>query len=73
MVGFYRVVPATLPCGCDGQRGFIYREGGFTTVDVPGAVSTTLTGVNRRGDIVGSYQDAAGRRHGVVIPAGHGK
>jgi hypothetical protein len=73
MVGVYRVVPATLPCGCDGQRGFVYKEGTFETVDVPGAISTSLTGVNRRGDIVGTYQDAAGRRHGLVIPAGNGK
>jgi len=73
MVGFYRVAPAAMPCGCDGQRGFIYNEGAFTTVDVPGAISTSLAAVNRRGDIVGSYQDAAGRRHGVVIPWGAAK
>ena len=73
MVGFYRVAPATLPCGCDGQRGFVYKQGAFTTVDVPGATSTTLTGVNRRGDIVGSYQDAAGRRRGLVLLMGNGK
>ena len=73
MVGYYRVAPATQPCGCDGQRGFVYKEGGFTTVDIPGAISTSLTGVNRRGDLVGSYQDSTGRRHGVVIPVRHGK
>lgn len=69
----YRDAPATMPCGCDGQRGFVYKQGAFTTVDVPGAISTGLTGVNRRGDIVGNYQDAAGRRRGLVLLAGNGK
>jgi hypothetical protein len=73
MVGFYRSAPAKMPCGCDGQRGFVYKQGTFTTVDVPGAVSTSLTGVNRRGDIVGSYADATGRRRGLVLVQGNGK
>ena len=73
MVGFYRTAPAALPCGCDGQRGFVYRESAFTTVDVPGAISTSLTGLNRRGDIVGSYVDTTGRRRGLVLVQGNGK
>jgi hypothetical protein len=73
MVGFYRTGPGTMPCGCDGQRGFVYKQGAFATVDVPGAVSTSLTGVNRRGDIVGSYADATGRRHGLVLVQGNAK
>ena len=66
MVGFYRVARATMPCGCDGQRGFIYKQGAYSTIDVPGAISTNVTGINSRGDLVGVYQDANGRRHGFV-------
>jgi uncharacterized membrane protein len=32
----------------------------FTTIDVPGATSTTATGVNASGEIVGYYSDASG-------------
>lgn len=32
----------------------------FFTFDVPGATSTTLSGINNNGDLVGSYVDASG-------------
>jgi uncharacterized membrane protein len=38
----------------------------YTTFDVPGAVSTIASGINARGDIVGTYIDASGRRHGFA-------
>lgn len=38
----------------------------YATFDVPGAVSTIASGINARGDIVGTYIDAVGRRHGFV-------
>src|SRR5215216_1409639 len=38
----------------------------FTTVDVPGAVTTNVQGVNTQGDIVGTYVDAAGTQHGFL-------
>ena len=43
----------------------------FTSVDVPflGASNTVLTGINRRGQIVGIYQDNGGV-HGFVNNAG---
>src|SRR5579864_8315012 len=37
------------------QHGFLLSRGQFTTLDVPGAVSTTAKGINPRGDIVGAY------------------
>ena len=36
----------------------------YTTFDVPGAVSTIASGINASGDIVGTYIDAGGQRHG---------
>jgi hypothetical protein len=55
------------PCGCAGH-GFIYWKGTFTSFDVPGAQTTSITGVNPRGDIVGIYTDQLNRRHGFLAP-----
>ena len=49
------------------------RAFGFTTIDVPGAVFTSATGINPRGDIVGSYVDVVNgvqRSHGYVLRDG---
>jgi hypothetical protein len=37
-------------------------SGTFITINVPGAVTTRALGINRSGEIVGSYIDAAGQR-----------
>jgi hypothetical protein len=42
----------------------------FTTIEVPDATSTTASGINARGDIVGSYLDASGRSHGFLLDRG---
>lgn len=39
----------------------------FTTVDVPGALSTELGGVNNSGVIVGQYEDTSGAFHGFML------
>ncbi len=36
----------------------------FTAIDFPGAVSTSASGINPPGTIVGSYTDAGGVEHG---------
>src|SRR5262245_47472866 len=36
----------------------------YTTLDVPGAISTSTTGINNRGQVVGRFRDAAGNAHG---------
>ena len=38
----------------------------YETIDVPGAVSTALQGINAGGDIVGLYAGANGRTHGFI-------
>jgi hypothetical protein len=70
LVGSFRVRPATLPCGCDGRSGFVFRHGEYEVFDAPGAASTFFSGINRRGDIVGIYEDATRRRHGFLLPQG---
>jgi uncharacterized membrane protein len=42
----------------------------FTTVDFPGAIFTDCVGINRFGDIVGHYVDAAGIDHGYLLHKG---
>ena len=42
----------------------------FTTIDFPGAVFTDGVGINRFGDIVGHYIDAAGVDHGYLLHKG---
>ena len=39
----------------------------FTTIDVPGAVFTSASGINARGDIVGTYRDGSRRSHGFLL------
>jgi probable HAF family extracellular repeat protein len=39
----------------------------FTTIDVPGAMSTSASGISARGEIVGSYVDGSKRSHGYVL------
>jgi uncharacterized membrane protein len=51
--------------GSQSERAF-----DFTTIDVPGAVFTSASGINARGDIVGRYVDGNGRSHGYLLRDG---
>jgi len=44
----------------------------FTTIDVPGAADTRPSGINDRGDIVGTYTDTEGNNHGFLLTSKHG-
>ena len=59
IVGSYRRCPLPSPPGCaepDRQsHGFLLRGGTFTSIDVPGAMSTQAHGISPGGDIVGNY------------------
>jgi len=50
-------------------HGFVMRDGVFSSFDVPGARATAATGINARGDIVGTYSDGT-RFHGFLIGGG---
>jgi hypothetical protein len=59
----------TVGSGSSAQsHGFTWRPGhGFSTVDDPHGVGTTLiNGVNDRGELVGFYTDAAGHTDGMI-------
>lgn len=39
----------------------------FTSIDYPGATTTSATGINARGEVVGSYVDSAGKTHAFLL------
>ena len=69
-----RLVPGSLPAAAilAPQRRESRPEGtfDFTTIDVPGALSTSAGGINARGEIVGSYVDANHHSHGYLLRDG---
>ena len=70
VVGLY--IDADAQSGPDGKmrpgaiHGFVWHDGDFKTIDVLGAAATFLLGINNRGQMVGSYIDAAGDYHGFL-------
>src|SRR5438876_7873447 len=42
----------------------------FTTIDVPGAASSEVDGINAAGQMVGIYIDAGGKGHGFLLDKG---
>ncbi len=46
--------------------GFVDNGGAFTTIDVPGSMSTVLLGLNDNGMAVGDYVDGGGVMHGLL-------
>jgi hypothetical protein len=45
----------------------------FVTIDYPGATATQPFGNNPQGDVVGTYVDAAGKRHGFLLTRSRGR
>jgi len=56
----------------DGTRahGFLLSGGVYTTLDPPGSISTTATGINKSGQIVGWYADSSDVWHGWLLSSG---
>jgi hypothetical protein len=51
-------------------HGFVYDDGTFTTVDPPGATSTSIRAINDHGEVSGYYSSGLGLSHGfIAIPA----
>ena len=53
-------------------HGFLRRNGQFTTLDFPSAISTFAGSINSRGQITGAYRDLTGRFHGFLATPEHG-
>ena len=52
------------------QFAFVSDGNTFTTIDVPGGFLPQATGINNAGQIVGSYYDPPGTRHGCLYSGG---
>ncbi len=60
-----------LALGLLGATSNVFGQGPtFTTIDFPGAASTTPWGINTRGDIVGLYTNADKSTHGFLLSGG---
>ena len=64
--------PSAAPASPSFARDGLGAQGEFTftTIAVPNARATSASGINARGDIVGSYTDAAGTVHGYLLRDG---
>jgi probable HAF family extracellular repeat protein len=63
VVGTYKVVK-------DGQpHGFMWQNGNFTNIEVPGPGATIPVKISNRGDVVGTFND--GVAHGFAFDIGH--
>jgi probable HAF family extracellular repeat protein len=51
-------------------HGFLFDQGSYTTLDMPGSTWTEVHGINDAGQIVGYYQDAADNGHGFLYDQG---
>src|SRR5439155_13125714 len=48
------------------NHGFLFQDGAFTQIDVPGASHTFTFGINDKDEIVGFYIDSGGAQHGYL-------
>jgi probable HAF family extracellular repeat protein len=53
----------------DKSRSFLFANGNYTTLDLPGSYGTSANGINTSGQIVGDYGDTAGH-HGFLLDQG---
>jgi uncharacterized membrane protein len=64
----------TYDAGSFTTHGFLLSNGKFTTIDAPGAQPgfefTVASGINPRGDIVGTYIDSSFNSHGFLLSNG---
>jgi hypothetical protein len=51
------------------NHGFVYANATATLIDVPGATSTIVYGINNAGVLVGTYIDASGTHGFMASPA----
>jgi probable HAF family extracellular repeat protein len=55
----------------NGDHGFLYSGGKYTTIDDPLGIGTVVNGINDAGQIVGNYGDSSGHQHGFVYIRGN--
>jgi len=63
-VGYYEFGSATQP------TAFYFKANANHLLEIPGAVSSTIYGINASGKMVGSYAEATGNEHGFLYSGG---
>lgn len=53
------------------QQYYVLSDGTFNPFQIPGAQFIEATGLNNRGDIVGTYFDASGKQRGFLLSGGN--
>jgi probable HAF family extracellular repeat protein len=61
-VGYFMLDPTGEFCA----TAFTFAGGVYRTIAVPNATSSFAMGINASGSIVGTYEDAAGKKHGYT-------
>jgi hypothetical protein len=59
-LAFFGVVSPVYSASCSVECGFLYSDGTYTTLSVPGSTQTAAYGINNKGQIVGGYETATG-------------
>ncbi len=54
----------------NGNLGFVYSRGSYTTIDFPGTTYTIPTGINNAGEVTGIYSDSFAALRGFVESRG---
>ena len=52
------------------MHGFVYNNGTFTTLNVPGANATYANAISNSGEVAGTYTDSSFTAHGFVYDNG---
>lgn len=65
IVGWYGLVGEV-----NDGHGFVYSNGAFTTLDVPGAQSTYPSSINDHGQVTGIYSDGSNAHGFIATPMG---
>ena len=65
--GWFNFIPATSPVG---DTPVVYRNGQFQVIDIPQSTGGRATGINKKGMVVGAYEDLGGIEHGFVSQGG---
>lgn len=61
IAGWFNFTPASSPVG---DTPVLYRDGGFQVINIPGSTGGRAVGINKKGHVVGAYEDAGGSEHG---------
>jgi probable HAF family extracellular repeat protein len=66
IVGTVYIIPAGFPGGAVPGYAFVYDNGVFSLMSVPGSLDTVANGINDSGQIVGYYIDGNDVQHGFL-------